>query len=177
MFYKWDEIMNKKIYFYFLSFFISTTLLLISCNEGLSPLNKDNIAYIKWNITYEGGVQSWNDSVYKQIRAIAFRYIPDSTTNLITEITTNAFFSQDSLPQNVSETTYLMEINQTPVELQYLAVVKQFGNNMLTDWRVIGIYSKDAEQKIPESVIVTKGDTFSIDIKVNLHKLPPQPFN
>ncbi len=164
--------LNPFFLLLFAVFFIS------SCDEGLQPENKADKAIIRWKINYVGGVDAWKDSVYKQIRAIAFKNIPNENTNLVKEILEGkAIFTNDSLPMNVSETIYDMEIVDLPVELKYLAVVKQFGDNFLADWRVIGLFASDAERKKPKSVIITKGNTYVIEINVDLNNLPPQPFN
>ncbi len=148
-----------------------------SCDEGLSPSGEKGKTIVRWTINYIGGEESWRDSVYKEIRAVAFKIVPDSNTNIVQEILEEkAYISNDSLPAYVGNTVYEMEIPETPLELRYLAVVKRYGENFFADWRVIGIYAEDKEQTKPKSLIVTEGRTYDIEINVNLHDLPPQPF-
>lgn len=145
------------------------------CHGGLEPTDPLEKSFVRGSISYVGGAENWprEDSV-KEIRAVAFKsYPPKDIFNEI--LSENAYFTQDTLPRFVAESSYEIEIPEPPTELKYIAVAQRYGTIM--EWLAIGVYAVEGDPANPTAVRIKAGETAdSIDIVVDFDNLPPQPF-
>jgi hypothetical protein len=59
----------------------------------------------------------------------------------------------------------------------YVAVAWQFGPNIQSDWRAVGVYTATGDVTRPTPITIYNGRfTDGIDITVDFKNLPPQPF-
>jgi len=150
--------------------------ILYSCQEGLEPPPTEDRSYIGGKITFIGGNDSWPsaDSVHA-VRVVAFKDYPPK--DILTELLTgNAYFTMESLPFFVDTASFSIEIPETPVVFEYIAVALQYTNE-LTSQLAIGVYTLSGDKLQPSPVELNKGQRITnIDIEVDFNDLPPQPF-
>ncbi len=150
------------------------SLFLFGCNHGLAP------------ITVQPGfggtvrfVSAWPpaDSVLN-LRVVAFRDYPPQ--NIITEVTSGSALvyppiAASSLPTFVDSVTYSFTLDSAST-FKYLAVVMQYGSNILQDWEVVGAYGYSHGAGTPKQVIVSQNNFLNgIDFDVDFKNLPPNP--
>jgi hypothetical protein len=156
--------------------FLVIILLASSCQEGLEPPPPEGRSFIEGNITFVGGSENWpsEDSVYA-VRVVAFKNYPPQ--DIMTELLTgNAYFTLESLPFFVESATFSIEITETPVVFEYIAVALQYTNE-LTSQLAIGVYTLSGNKAEPSPIELNKGEIINnIDIEVDFNDLPPQPF-
>jgi len=142
--------------------------LLVSCQEGLAPIEK---AIIKGKITFVGALPP--DSLIKDLRVVAFNNYP--RRDIVSEVLTgNAIFTESLLPIKNQECNYFIEIDKFPSTIAYLVVARQYGT--LFEWDVVGIYSNDTVNYVPEKIVLSKPATINIDFVVDFNRKLPQPF-
>jgi hypothetical protein len=155
---------------------ILTLPLFYSCQEGLEPPPPEQKSFIGGKITFIGGSDNWppEDSVYA-VRVVAFKDYPPQ--DIITElISGNAYFTLESLPFFVDTATFSIEIPETPVTFQYIAVALQYTDDIMTQ-RAIGVYTLTGDKTQPSQVELNTGERINdLDIEVDFNDLPPQPF-
>ncbi|MBL7974999.1 MAG: hypothetical protein JNJ85_08805 [Candidatus Kapabacteria bacterium] len=147
------------------------------CDGGLDPAMVPQSSFIGGMIRFKGGKNSYPpaDSV-KLLTVVAFREVPRDTNVLQTVLAGNAYYLQDALVYGADSSEYKLEITKTPDTLRYICVAQQYGGNIFSDWRVVGIYSLKTDFT-PETVMMVGGQRKSnLDITVDFTKLPPQPF-
>ncbi len=160
--------------------------ILISCSGGINPADYSQRASINGSLHFVRGAGRANypvDSLY-DLRVVAFRTQPKDT-NLINEIGNGtAIFTPtlvDSLFSYPAEISYSLEVPQNQlsngsIEFRYIAVAQRYGPNILSDWRVIGLYSSDTLYT-PAILRIQSGvDHQHVDMDVDALKPPPQPF-
>ena len=155
-------------------FFLLIILLSISCQEGLEVPEYIPPSKLSGTITYKGGVDSWPDSV-SAIRVACFKSA--NPENFLEEILSeNVFFSNPTLPIYVDFTQWELEITEVHVELKYIVVAMQIGNDLFNQ-KVIAVYSISSENT-PLTLFIEKGESFNnINFEVDFDNLPPQPFD
>ncbi|MGQ9819346.1 MAG: hypothetical protein ACUVQ1_05410 [Candidatus Kapaibacteriales bacterium] len=146
--------------------------LLVGCQEGLSPLNQPETAYISGSLIVISGRESWPspDSAL-ELRVVAFKDFPPK--NIINEIVSgNAYFT-DTLHRFNDTISFVLKIDNPPVRINYLAGALRYGT--ILDWKVLGFYTLDG--KNPQSLFLNGGDSLTnIKIFIDFYNLPPQPF-
>lgn len=158
-------------FFLYISVFLA--LVFTGCNEGLAPTELSDKTTINGIVIYKNGISDWPpaDSI-KDLRVAAFKNYPPN--NIISEIISkNAYFTE-TMPFNVSSSTFSLDIADAPAEIKYIAIAQNFGE--LLDWRVLGVYTLSGDNSQPTPISVKKGKTYNIDINVDFKNLPPQPF-
>lgn len=149
--------------------------LLSSCDGGLEPAEKPLIAGL---VTFKGGTASWPpaDSV-KEVRIVAFRVYPPQ--DIVSEVLNErAYFTQQGLPLFGDTTSYVIEL-PTPPPGHIAAVVAalRYGDNIMADWRVIGLYTATGDNNTPTPLNPAgQSSNRNINITVDFDNLPPQPF-
>ena len=159
-----------------ISLFVVLIIYFYGCNEGLAPPEPNSKTSISGKITYKGGIDNWPpvDSVYG-IRVVAFKnYPPQDIINEI--ISGNAYFTEESLAFYTDSSSFYIEINDPPVELQYIVVAWQY-DSLITSQKAAGVYTLTGDVNNPSKLNVQKGNAYkNIDINVDFKNLPPQPF-
>jgi len=161
---------KSKIFYSFILILLS--ILLSSCNEGLSPQFEQK-TILQGKIIYTSGINSWPppDSL-KDLRAVGFKNFPPQ--NIVQEILSgSAYYTQESLPFYVDSSNFSIEIPDAPVLLKYIAIAQEYGK--ILEWRVIGVY-KAQNSDSASTLYINKGETKNITIYVDFNNLPPQPF-
>ena len=156
------------------------------CTGGIDPADYAGSAIIKGKVRYVRGSGSQNfpskDSLF-DLRVVAFKMIPRDTNLVQTLANGEAFFSASLVDSSFSaEIPFSFEVPQSQIAdssvmLQYIAVGQQYGANVFSDWRVVGLYSTGDSLFTPKSLRATPGlyiDTMTIN--VDFRKIPPQPF-
>jgi hypothetical protein len=141
---------------------------LSACDHGLEPPPATRPGF-GGHITYVG---NWPpaDSIYL-LAVVAFKTFPP--TNILADILNGNAVYDTSLARNVESQDY--QILTDPAKFQYVVVAQQYGPDIFSQWRVIGVYSDDPAQGTPKSVVISP-ETFvsGIDITVDFDHLPPQ---
>lgn len=156
----------------FLFIFFIIVFFVISCQEGLSPLNQPKTAYISGYLIVISGKESWPppDSTL-ELRVVAFKDFPPK--DIINEIISGNAYYTDTLPRFNDSVSFLLKIDNPPVRINYLASVLRYGKIM--EWKILGFYSSDG--KNPKSLSINSGDSLTnINIFIDFYNLPPQPF-
>lgn len=137
------------------------------CDHGLAPpLIKPGFG---GRIAYQG---KWPpaDSI-QRLAVVAFKRFPP--TNIVLDVLSGEAVYDTALARNVEVQEY--KIFADPGTFEYVVVAQQYGPNIFSDWRVIGVYTDDPERRRPKAVVIPPG-TFvpNININVDFHNLPPQ---
>jgi hypothetical protein len=141
---------------------------LSACDHGLEPPPAVKPGF-SGRITYVG---NWPpaDSIYL-LAVVAFKTFPP--TNILADILSGNAVYDTSLSRNVESQDY--QILTDPATFQYIVVAQQYGPDIFSQWRVIGVYSDNPSQGTPKSVVISP-EMFvtGIDITVDFDHLPPQ---
>ncbi|MDE3057846.1 MAG: hypothetical protein KGJ59_07810 [Bacteroidota bacterium] len=156
--------------------FILLALALAGCDKGIAP-NPNAKTGFNGSVYF---MDAPADTIF-DLRVVAVPYYPiDTSVNtLITKVLNGIIpFTPSSLPTVVDSgfvATY--ELDVPAKEYDYVAVVQRFGGNYFHDWRVLSFYGFDATSPVPKTVAVHDGEFLTkIDMTVDFHHLPPQPF-
>ena len=141
---------------------------LSACDHGLEPPPEARPGF-GGRITYVG---NWPpaDSIYL-LAVVAFKSFPP--TNIVADILSGNAVYDTALARDVEWQDY--QVFTDPAKFEYVVVAQQYGPDIFSQWRVIGVYSEDSSQTIPKTVSVSPGTFVSdIDIAVDFDHLPPQ---
>lgn len=158
---------------------LCAAVLLAGCDGGLDPTKLPPDAHISGKLIVRGGRQTYPppDSL-RDLRVVAFRTLPRDSSILAAILNGQAYYTQTPVIDSSSYTITIPFTDQTPdpLELQYIAVAQQYGPNVLSDWRVVGVYAQDSLWT-PKSVVIGRGEQRTdIDITIDFRNPPPQPF-
>ena len=145
-----------------------------ACDEGMKPAPFTGFSGV---IRYKNWPPA--DSL-RDLRIVAFRNFPPGS--IFEEVLNGravvypGLLDTFALPLFVDSMKY--EVTAPTGQFQYIAVAQQFGPNLFTDWRAVGQYDLDTNLTVPSPIeIFADRQTKGIDINVDFHKLPPQPFS
>ena len=161
--------------------FLAPLVLAMGCNEELGPLNAES--------GFSGVLRFKNwppaDSNF-EMRLIVFDDVPtDSNAVIPTLLAGKAAIWPaagvdfptmiDSLPYTFTTRT---GTNLRVKNYNYVAVVWQYGRNLLHDWRPAGVYTASAPNaSLPAPLRIVLHRTIpNVDIMVDFHNLPPIPW-
>jgi hypothetical protein len=151
------------------------------CNEELGPLHEPS--------GFSGVIRFTNwppaDSI-REMRLVAFEVPPTDSAGIIPLLiagTAAAYppITQDYLPTLVDSVSYEFT-TQVGTNLQvtnylYVAVMYQFGPNILADWRPAGLYSTRLGSFEPAPLrVLLHRITPGVNIDVDFKNLPPIPW-
>jgi hypothetical protein len=150
------------------------------CDTGLEPLNGPSgfsgvIRYVNWPPA---------DSL-RSLRLVAFETYPSDSAGILSALlsglaTVYPTIGGPDLPSYVAETPYDFTTNGTTLQVKeyaYVAVAVQYGPNILSDWRPVGVYTTQAGTFNPSPVrVLLHRIVPGIDINVDFHNLPPKPW-
>ncbi|CUS96331.1 hypothetical protein [Candidatus Kryptobacter tengchongensis] len=150
-------------------FLLPLFLLFYSCDHGLKPPEQYEEPGFGGTVYFKG---TWPDSVY-DLRVVAFRNYPPQ--NIISEVIEGkAKFSQ-SLPVKVDSVKY--EVSADTGKWEYVVVALQYGSNIFSDWKAIGVYDTTPNDTIPTPIYIPFGKFLrGINITCDFNNPPPQPF-
>lgn len=149
----------------------------LGCDGGLDPTSVPTVSSFGGTIRFVRGANVFppRDSVVR-LTVVAFKQYPP-TDILNTVLRGDAVFLTDTLPYGVAQTTYSIQVDNTPVEYKYIVVGQQYGANINADWRVVGVYTLSGDKTKPSGFTLLQSQTRNnIDIDVDFFNLPPQPF-
>lgn len=149
-------------------------LLFYSCDHGLKPPATETSTQYEepgfgGTVYFKG---TWPDTIY-DLRVVAFRNYPPK--NIINEVIEGkAKFSQ-SLPKRVDSVRY--EVLADTGKWEYVVVALQYGANIFSDWKAIGVYDTTIADTIPTPIYIPYGRFLrGINITCDFNNPPPQPF-
>lgn len=153
---------------------LSTLFFFIGCDHGISPTSESVEPGFGGTIRV---ISPWPpaDSI-RDLRVVAFRNYPPQ--NILVEVSSgNAVFSDSTLTSREKIIPYKIQQSKVTGTFQYVVLAQQYGSNVFTDWRAVGVYSPTNDPTKPGSITVPQ-NTFlpNIDITVDFTKLPPQTF-
>jgi len=151
-----------------IGFILCFVLVLAACDHGLEPPPAAKPGF-GGRITYKG---TWPpaDSLVR-LAVVAFKHYPP--TNIVNDVLNGDAVFDTALTRNVDFQDY--QFFTEPVTFEYVVVAQQYGPDIFSQWRVIGVYSEDSSQTIPKTVSVSPGTFVSdIDITVDFDRPPPQ---
>ena len=170
-----SSIHNKAFLFCIVVLIIPHLFFFSGCeNHGLSPNDASADPGFGGIITFISALPP-SDSL-KDLRVVAFRNYPPQ--NIILDVTSGkAVYTDSTIAQTSVTVRYQIQNSNTIGMFKYIVVVQQYGTNIFTDWRVVGVYSKINDKTVPGSIEIS-GNSFldHIDIPVDFYNLPPQPF-
>ena len=140
-----------------------------ACDRGLEPPPAVKPGF-GGRITYKG---NWPppDSI-KLLAVVAFKNFPP--TNIVADVLNGEAIFDTTLRRNVEFQDYKIFVTE-PSTYRYVVVAQQYGPNIFSDWRIIGVYSDDPDRIRPKTVEVRKDSFVSdVDILVDFGLLPPQ---
>ncbi|MCX7929744.1 MAG: hypothetical protein N2663_03370 [Chlorobi bacterium] len=151
----------------------------IGCDGGLDPTALPPDAQISGSLIVRGGPASYppRDSLF-DLRVVAFRTIPRDSSIIAAVLGGQAYFTAMSVLDSSRYTITIpfTGITPDPLRLEYIAVAQQYGPNVFSDWRVVGVYAADSLWT-PKAVVLTRGERrIDIDIEIDFRNPPPQPF-
>lgn len=159
---------------------LNSILLLIACNEGLAPENKETItkeSHLIGQIIYLGGKEKFPDSnsIYG-IYAAAFKKFPKDSSGLLNEVLSgNVYLNFNSLPYPADSSEFVLTIADAPVNIEYIAVSMQYDSTIEAQ-RIIGVFTESGNNTKPSNIYIEKNKDYHIKIIVDFDNLPPQPF-
>jgi len=155
--------------------FMFIFLSVIGCDEGIAPVEVKPV-------TEAHGIQgtlyftNWppTDSIV-DLRLVAFMNYPPQ--DIYTEVIQGRAKYSDALPLAVDSSTYTLILNPLPADsIRCIAVGLQFGPNIQTDWRMVGLYYNPGDSALPGRIFIPADSIVTgINISVDFQKLPPQP--
>jgi hypothetical protein len=151
-----------------IGFILCFVLALAACDHGLEPPPAAKPGF-GGRITYKG---TWPpaDSLVR-LAVVAFKHYPP--TNILNDVLSGDAVYDTALTRNVDLQEY--RLFTEPVTFEYVVVAQQYGPDIFSNWRVIGVYSDDPSQATPKAVNVSPGTFVSdIDITVDFDHPPPQ---
>ena len=151
-----------------IGFVLCFVLALSACDHGLEPPPKAKPGF-GGRITYKGKWPS-PDSI-ELLAVVAFKQFPP--TNIIADILSGNALYDTALARNVQFQDY--QLFTDPATFEYIVVAQQYGPDIFSNWRVVGVYSDDPLGVAPKAVDV-RSDTFipDVNITVDFDHPPPQ---
>jgi hypothetical protein len=150
-------------------------VLISGCSHGLAPPSAPQMQSGFGGTVYF--TSPWPDSVY-DIRIVAFYdYPPRNIVNEILSGQAKVYPPINGTPFQlpVDSVTYLFSLDSAST-FQYVAVAMRFGQNLYTDWKVVGAYGYSHGVGSPKSVVVPEGVFVNgINIYVDFQNSPPTP--
>ncbi len=161
-----------------LPIFFAGILFLSACKEqGLDPNDAVEPGF-GGTITVNGPIPP-ADSLF-DLRIVAVPYYPIDTLvqPLILKVVGGEIpFSENYRPRIASGAVITYDLFVRPKTYHYIAVVQQYGIDVFSQWRVVGVYGQMNTSQTPLSVTVGDGKFIrNINITVDFYRLPPQPF-
>jgi hypothetical protein len=156
-------------------FFLLVCLSIIGCDKGIAPVEVIPVTEahgLKGTIYFTNWPPS--DSIV-DLRLVAFLHYPPQ--DIYTEVIQGMAKYTDKLPTAVDSFSYRLILNPLPADtIRCVAIGMQFGPNIQTDWKLVGLYYKQGDSSLPGRIFVPADSLVpNINISVDFHKLPPQP--
>jgi len=147
-------------------FSIIAILLLTQCDKGLEPPDEDLIppGVIQGTVTYSGDWPPQQSLI--DLRFVPLPFVPETVFDIFSDLENLRFSNR--LQYFEDEGTFIVENVRSGVYV-YNIIAHQFGNNILADWRPVGVYTENY------GLIFVEGDTTTIHIHVDFDNLPPFP--
>lgn len=136
------------------------------CDRGLEPPieEPDPTGVIVGTVTYSG---EWPpESELIDLFFVPLPFIPSSVADILSQL--GNLRTSETLQRNVDEDEFIVDDIPNGAYI-YNIIANQFGKNIFTDWRPLGVYSEN------DGVIIVTGDTTKINIHVDFDNLPPFP--
>jgi hypothetical protein len=121
----------------------------------------------------------------RELRLVVFEAVPTDSAGIILTLLAGRAAAYppigtkfptyiDSLPY---EFTTTVGTNLQVKSYAYVAVVQQFGPNILADWRPVGVFSTDPGSFAPAPVrVILHHIIQGVDIQVDFQNPPPRPW-
>jgi hypothetical protein len=154
-------------------------LTLSGCDQGLAPPLETKISGV---VVFRGGQSAWpaQDSLV-DLRVVFFQDYPPS--NLIGDVLGGKAIFTSSLLNTSAPGGYdsarfeIIVPDPVPAQFRYVAVAQQFGSNIFSDWRAVGVFAPFDRRDTPTAIPLSTGSQIeNIRIVVDFNDLPPQPF-
>jgi hypothetical protein len=155
-------------------------IVLLSCDGGLAPTPIIDPGF-GGTITFASNTWPPRDSLVNLWLVASQDYPLDSVTVF------SGIFSNppriyvypnltQNLPFNVDTVSYAFHL--PPSDYRYIVVIQRFRNEInARALKVVGLYGTTADAQLPQSILVHDFEfKTGVNINVNFHKLPPQPF-
>lgn len=145
--------------------------MLSGCDQGLQPLvHQHGLAGTVYFTNWPPA-----DSLL-DLRLVAFRNYPSG--NLVQEILGgNARYTDTLKPFGSDSIRYSLILDPLPAgTYRYIAVAEQYGPNLYSDWRIVGLYWDSADTTRPGIVDVPADQIVQgINIRADFRKIIPPP--
>lgn len=158
----------------FIFFEVSIVVSFVGCGKGLDPGPEPQPYGIAGTIRF----QHWppQDSVH-DLRVVMFKHF--SPQDILSEVLRgNAKYSESLVSaydrDSASYTLFLSPL--PPGRYEYVVVAQQYGPNLQSHWRAVGVYYANNDTTRPGVVFVPENTVVhGINMNVDFQNLPPQP--
>jgi hypothetical protein len=159
---------------------ISFLTLWSGCDSGLAPLNEP--AGFRGVIRFK----NWPppDSVV-ELRLVAFETFPSDSASILPGLIAGQIvfyppFGSSGFPTFLDSLEYAFTTKGTTLQVKkydYVVIALRYGQNVLTDWKPVGVYTTTPNSFIPAPVrVLLHRITPDIDFQVDFHNTPPKPW-
>ena len=160
--------------------FVLVAVLLLSCEPGLSPPQGVEPGF-GGTIVFQKGTWPPADSLFN-LWVFASQIYPLDSTKVFEGLFADppAIYLYPAIDQNipffVDSLSYAFSL--PPASYRYVGVLQRFAYEIsVRSLRVVGVYGTNDDPPLAIPVIVSQSQFVGgINIRVNFHKLPPQPF-
>jgi len=147
------------------------------CDQGLAPESASNTVTRPHGISGMIHFRNWppQDSVV-DLRLVSFKGQPSQ--NLVSDVLNGkAKYTATLLPYGADSISYtLLLAPLAPGTFAYTAVAQQYGPNLYTDWRAVGVYHAPNDTTRPGAIFVPPDSVVrGINITVDFQHPPPTP--
>lgn len=148
-------------------FLVTAALFMLSgCEGGLAPPMEEvkPVGVIEGTVIYSGQWPPENE--LRELVFVPLPFVPQQVSDIITNFASLRF--SETLQFFVEEDSFLVDEVENGLYV-YNIIAQQFGGNIFTDWRPVGVFSEN------DGLIEVFGDTVRIHIHVDFDNLPPFP--
>ncbi len=143
------------------------------CDQGLEPEPPP-----QYGIAGTIDFRNWppSDSI-RDLRLVAFKKFP--TGDIVTEVLQGkARFTPSLAPYGAPAIPYsLILAPLQPGTFEYIVVAQQFGPNVFSDWRPVGVYYNSGDTTKPGSLFVPANQVVQgVNINVDFRSPPAPPY-
>ena len=148
----------------------------IRCDQGLAPESTSSVIS-RHGIRGFVYFKHWPpvDSVI-DLRLAALKDSPSA--NIVNDVLQRrAQFTEKLVPYGADSITYTLLLSPlSPGRFSYIGVAQQYGSNILSDWRIVGVFHPSGDTTMNGFVDVPIDSIVGgVNIYVDFLHLPPQP--
>lgn len=159
---------------YIISNLVISLLLSWKCDKGIGPKEEySSNQSLPYGISGTVYFKNWPpESSLVDLRLVAFKNYPPG--NILEEVMQRqAQYTETLEPFFVDSLNYTLVLTTlSPGTIEYIVVAQQYGPNIQTDWRMVGVYFANGDTTYP-GIVMVPSDTIVAGININVDFLHP----